>query len=448
MGQLTADRDWVYSAQVAGRFQRLHRATGRLLIVFLFALPWMRIRGLPALELDLGTRTLYAFGGIFRPTDTILLVLLGLVLALGLFLFTALYGRLWCGYACPQTVFLEEWVRRLELRIEGDRGKRRARDQGPWTWDKAWRKGLKWSLFLLAAGGLSMTLVSLFTGAPDLWTGRVGSAAWLWVASLTALWFADFVWFREQLCNYVCPYARFQGALTDDQSLVVHYDLRTGEPRKEKGEPYLEGSCIDCKKCVAVCPQGIDIRKGYQLECVNCARCVDACEGVMGRLGHDPLIRYTTLADEQGRERRVLRGRTLVYSGLVAVLGVAFLWQLQARQDLEVTVNRAPGSLFTVDADGAVRNTFLVRVTDTSNRADRSPEPLTVTVSGLPGAEVLVPELSLAPDTATTLPLVIRATPEAVPHRTTSLVVTVSTGGETVHRTTTFKSPAAMGGES
>ncbi len=447
MGQLTANRPWVYAAQVSGRFQRLHRATGRLLIVFLFALPWMRINGVPALELDLGTRTLYAFGGIFRPTDTILLVLLGLMLSFALFLFTALYGRLWCGYACPQTVFLEEWVRRLELKIEGDRGKRRARDAGPWNLDKVWRKGLKWSLFLLAALGLSMTLVSLFTGGRDLWTGQVAPAAWIWVGSLTALWFADFVWFREQLCNYVCPYARFQGALTDDESLVVQYDVSTGEPRKAKGTPSVPGSCIDCKKCVAVCPQGIDIRKGFQLECVSCARCVDACEGVMTKLGHDPLIQYTTQAESEGRERRVFRGRTAVYGGLIAVLGVAFLWQLSARQDLEVTVNRSAGSLYTVDTDGAVRNTFLVRVTDTSNRARRTATPLTITVAGLPGAEVLVPELDLAPDSATTVPLVVRVAPGSVGRRTTELVVTVSTGEETVHRTTTFKTPAPAGGE-
>lgn len=447
MAGLTANRDWVYAAKVKGRFQRLHRATGRLLIVFLFALPWMRIRGLPALELDLGTRSLYALGGIFRPTDTILLVLLGLMAAFGLFLFTALYGRLWCGYACPQTVFLEEWVRRIETWVEGDRGKRRARDAGPWTWDKAWRKATKWGLFAVMAVAISMTLVALFTGGPDLVTNQVSPAAWVWVASLSGLIFGDFVWFREQFCNLVCPYARFQGALTDDQSLVVHYDAKVGEPRRAKGAPTLSGACIDCGKCVAVCPQGIDIRQGYQLECVNCARCVDACEGVMQKLKQDPLIRYSTLAQEQGRTRQVLRGRTAIYGGMIAVLAVAFLWQLSARQDLEVSVNRAPGSLFTVDADGLVRNTFLVRVTNTANQADKTPATLVITVSGLDNAQVLVPEITLAPDASTTVPLVVRAAPGQDILRTTPLVVTVSTAHDSVHRTATFKSPTSVGGE-
>ncbi len=446
MNELAGAREWVYTAWVDGHYRRLRRATSLVLIAFLFGLPWMRIRGLPALELDLQARTLYAFGGVFRPTDSILLVIATLMLGLVLFLSTALWGRIWCGYACPQTVFLEEWVRALEHRIEGSRGVRRARDQGPWTWDKAWRKALKWSLFLLAAFVLSMSLVSFLTGAPDLWSGQVTWVAWAWVGSLTAIWFADFAWFREQLCNYLCPYARIQGALTDDESLVVSYDRRRGEPRKVKGEAWKPGSCISCDRCVVVCPAGIDIREGYQLECVNCARCVDACTGVMDRLGHPTLVRYTTQAEEEGRRRRVLRPRTAAYGSLLGVLALALVVTLATSQDLEVTVNRAPGSLYTIDSDGAVRNTYLVRVANTSGHGG-AVEEVTIEVSGLPEAEVLIPPIGLRPDEDRTVPMIIRMDPGQVEQRTTDLVVTVTSGSSEVHRRATFKAPNRIGQE-
>lgn len=443
MGSVVRKREYVYAASVRGTWQRVHRWSGLALQVILFATPWIVVGDHPALLVDLPHRRLFAFGHIFGATDTIYLVLIGLFLAFSLFFMTALLGRLWCGYLCPQTVFLEEWVRRIEIGIEGERGKRRARDQGPWTWDKAWRKAAKWTAFLALALVVSMTLVSYFAGARPLWTGQAGAVSYGFVAFFTGVLYWDFAWFREQLCNYVCPYARFQGALTDDHSLTVAYDARRGEPRGLKAE----GACIDCGKCAMVCPNGIDIRDGFQLECINCARCVDACAGVMEKRGGQPgLVQYTTLARTEGRKTRIARPRTFVYSGLLAAIATVFLVLLQNHHTIDASVARAPGTLFAVDPDGAVRNTFLLRVANNHPDTDGAPDTFRVTVEGLPGAEVLVQDLSLQETESATIPLVIRVPEPQHLDRTVPLTVRVRSPNDEVELKTTFKTADSLGG--
>ena len=365
-------RSWIYPHSVTGPYQRLHRWTGAALQLLLFVAPWIEVGGAPALWIDLPGRRLYLLGALFTPRDTVYLAMVGLLLAFGLFFFTALYGRLWCGWACPQTVFLEEWVRPLERWIEGERGVRRARDRRGLSFDLAWRKLAKWLILAGLSTAVAVTLVSSFARARVMWAGH-GSGLENGIAAALAIGiFFDLAWFREQLCNWVCPYARFQSALTDDHSRVIAYDRRRG------------AECIDCRKCVTVCPQGIDIREGFQLECVNCARCADACTGVMERLHSPTLIDYTTIATTEGRPHRAVRPRTVAYAALLVVLLGALTGTLAARHDLEATIGRAPGSLFTVDADGWVRNTYLLQV---KNRdLGDGDEPLDVTVRGCPKA--------------------------------------------------------------
>src|SRR6185436_16030721 len=278
-----------------GRFQRIHRMSGTALQAILFLGPWIVIAGHPALRIDLPGRRLYALGATFSANETFYLVLLGLMATFSLFFFTALYGRLWCGYLCPQTVFLEEWIRRIEAAVEGDAPKRRKRDQGPWTFDRAWRKAAKWSAFAAIAFATAMTLVSYFAGGHALWAGAAGSVSYAFVGVLGALAFADFAWFREQLCNYVCPYARFQGALTDDESQVVAYEVSLGEPRKGTSgvEKSALGLCVDC-------------------------------------------------------------------GSLLALLATGFVLSLHERHETQAFFDRAPGTLFQIDADGHVRNTYLL----------------------------------------------------------------------------------------
>lgn len=440
---MTGSRQWVYPRSIQGRFQRIHRITGIVFALFLIVAPWIPINGNPAVRVDLPARRLYLLGTVYTAADGFLLVLLALLAAFSLFFFTALFGRMWCGYVCPQTVFLEEWVRPIEKLFEGDRGMRMRRDAGPWTFDKVWRKAGKLTAFALVAVFFAMSLQAWFAGPVALWTGQAGPVDYVFVGIVATGLFLDWAWFREQLCIYVCPYARFQSALTDDESLIIGYNVGRGEPRAKGRAAAKAGNCIDCAKCVQVCPMGIDIRDGFQLECINCARCVDACEDVMGALGHPSLVRYTTIASDEGRKTRLFRPRTLVYAGLLSTLTAAIVLLSTLRADLEVTVNRAPGTLYQVDADGLVRNTFLLQV-DNNDPVDA--HSYTVQVTGIDGAEVIVPPLTIEAMKGSTVPLVVRAPAQELPP-STPLQVIVSSETDEVRLNTTFRAPRRNSGE-
>jgi cytochrome c oxidase accessory protein FixG len=427
-------RNWVYVQHIEGRFQQVRRWTFVGLHLILFGLPWLKVGGNPALLFDLPGRRLFAFGATYTASDTLLLLIILLFLAFSLFFFTALFGRLWCGYACPQTVLLDAWVHPVERWLEGERTTRIRRDSGGWTWDRAWRKGVKWSLFALAAFVVSMSFMSFFTPARELWTGTAGSASYALVAFFTGVWFLDFTWFREQFCNYLCPYARFQSVMVDDHTLTISYEPARGEPRGGK-DAKAEGRCIDCSKCVVVCPTGIDIRNGFQLECIGCARCIDACTDVMGRFGHDTLIRYGNIAALQGRRTRMLRPRTVGYAALLTGLLIALVSVLATRVPFDAAVARAPGSTYTIDPDGYVRNTYLLRI---SNNLRGEPVSFSIDVEGLEGAQVTSPALELASTEGRLVAVVVRlpgelATARALPVR---MRIGSSRAGERVLQTT------------
>jgi len=437
-------REWVEAQSVTGTFTTIRRWTFLALHVILFVTPWIPVGGHPAVLVDIPHRQVFAFGNVYTAADTIFLLIILLFLAFALFFFTSLFGRLWCGYACPQTVFLETWIRPIEQWIEGDRSRRLRRQRQGLSFDLAWRRAAKWLAFAVVAAVVAMAFVSYFAGARDLWTGRGGPVEYAIVAFFGAVFFLDFAWFREQFCNYLCPYARFQGALTDDQTIQVTYFPARGEPRggRSAGE---DGRCIDCGKCVVVCPQGIDIRDGFQLECIACSRCIDACRAVMPQLGHASLVGYSSLVEMQGGRRpRFLRPRTFAYAALLVGLVVAGAGMARNRVPFEVTVNRAPGSLFTVDGDGAVRNTFLLKITSNEPR----PEPVTYTVlvDGLPGAEVIVPPVTLRSSESHTAPLIVRLPALDTVARTMPFRVHVTAPSGEVTVEATFKTGAAVGG--
>ncbi|HSJ08569.1 MAG TPA: cytochrome c oxidase accessory protein CcoG [Longimicrobiales bacterium] len=434
-------RNWVYLQHVDGRFQRIRRWTFLALHVVLFGVPWLRVSGNPALLFDLPDRRLYALGGTFTATDTIMLLVILLFAAFSLFFFTSMFGRLWCGYGCPQTVLLDTWVRPIERWIEGERTTRVRRDASGWSLDRAWRKVAKFSLFALAAFVVSMSFMSFFVPATALWTGQASGVAYALVGIFAGGWFLDFTWFREQFCNYLCPYARFQSAMIDDNTLIIAYDAKRGEPRGGK-EAKTDGRCIECSKCVTGCPQGIDIRNGFQLECIGCARCIDACTDVMGRFEHDSLIGYSKLATLAGKRTRFWRPRTVVYAGVLSGLTAAMIALVVLRVPFEASVARAPGSLYTLDDDGYVRNTFLLRV---SNNRPGGTVPYTVSIEGLSGAEFTAPELELDASEGRMVPLVVRLPIAQATDRTMPLRVRIdSPTGERVLETT-FKTNGGAG---
>ena len=438
----TGTRHWVYPAWVKGIFQARRRWTFGVLHAILFLTPWIHIHGQQLIQLDLGARQMLVAGSIFTPRDTIFVVLALLFSAFALFFVTAMWGRIWCGYACPQTVFLETFVHTVERWVEGERGQRMALDRGGWTAEKIRKKLAKWSIFLVASALIAMTFVSWFAGTVPLWTGQARTPAYGAVGFFTAVMFLDFAWFREQFCNYLCPYARFQGVIAGPNSLIITYDQQRGEPRRARGlAKEAQGDCIDCNKCVSVCPTGIDIRDGYQLECIGCAKCVDACAPVMAKLGRENLVAYTTIVEQKGGHSSWLRPRPLLYLAAMVVVSVAFGAMLAARHPLDVTVNRVAGSLFTVDADGATRNTFLLQVTN--RRYVTAPASISVSVEGLPDAEVIVPPVALATGDAQKIPLVIRSPAGAALPRTQDIRIRVTADFDEVVVPTTFKSGTA-----
>jgi cytochrome c oxidase accessory protein FixG len=436
-------REWVYPQSINGTFMRLRRWTFLGLHLLLFVTPWITVRGNPLILIDIPARRLFLFGSIYTAADTIFLLLLLLFTAFALFFFTAVFGRIWCGYACPQTVFLESWIRPIELWIEGDRTTRKRRDAKGLHFDLVWRKALKWSVFLAVSFLLAMAMVSLFAGARDLWTGQAGTMAYAFVGVGTAAWYLDFTWFREQFCNYLCPYARFQSALTDSETLLISYDEDRGEPRGGGKAAAQDGRCIACNKCVVVCPQGIDIRDGFQLECIQCARCVDACTVVMEPLGHPTLVRYSSMTVDEGRPRRSWRPRTLIYGGLLMAITAASVTLLLGRVPFEANVNRAPGSLFTMDADGFVRNTYLLRIINKD--AEARPVEYQVALEGLDGAEVLTDAVVLESNTSRTVPLIVRVPVADVDARSVPIRVRVSAPSGEVLVPTTFATGGSVG---
>jgi cytochrome c oxidase accessory protein FixG len=355
---LDGTRRWLRPRLSPGRFYRYRLAVAWALIALFTLLPHLRVGGAPAILLDVVHRRFLLLGATFYPTDTMLLMLLLVGLFLGIFLLTAVLGRVWCGWACPQTVYMEFVYRPLERLLE--------RGTTALARTAAWRRGLKAAAYLGVSMYLAHTFLAYFVGVDALARWVRSSPlehplAFLVMAGTTALMFLDFAYFREQICMVACPYGRLQSVLLDRRSLIVGYDARRGEPRGKLGRA--AGDCIDCHACVATCPTGIDIRDGLQMECIHCTQCMDACDAIMDRVGRPRgLIRYSSRDELAGAPRRVLRPRVVLYPLLIAAVWAGLGWSLAHRPAAEVTVLRGLGSPFTVLASGEVSNQIRVKV--------------------------------------------------------------------------------------
>ncbi|QJQ97222.1 cytochrome c oxidase accessory protein CcoG [Halomonas sp. PA5] len=416
-----AKRQHIYVREIKGFFQRVRRVSNWALMALFFVTPWINWGNRPAVWFDLPSREFHILGGTFYPQEFILLSWLLIICAFGLFLITVFAGRVWCGYTCPQSVwtFLFLWV---EQRLEGPRHRRIKLDRQPMTFDKAWRKTAKHAVWLAIAFATGLTFVGYFTPIRELLvelpTLNANGWAYFWVGFFLVFTYLNAGWLREQVCIYMCPYARFQSVMFDRDSLIVSYDEARGEPRgsRKKGLSHEEaraaghGDCIDCDLCVQVCPTGIDIRKGLQYECISCAACIDACNSVMDRMSYPRgLIRYTTERALTGGKTHILRPRLLGYLAALLVMIGLFVWTLGERVPLEFDLERDRNQLYQMTRDGRISNVYTLNI----RNLDDSDHTYLIRAEGLTGltlegngrvsvsagsTRMAVIELTLAPD--------------------------------------------------
>ncbi|MEX2523569.1 MAG: cytochrome c oxidase accessory protein CcoG [Gammaproteobacteria bacterium] len=389
---LYAKREKIYPREVHGLFAGLRVTAVIALLGIFYGLPWVTWDGRQAVLLDLPARKFYIFGLTFWPQDFLLLAFLLIIAGLSLFFFTALAGRLWCGYACPQTVWTEVflWMERM---IEGDRQKQIKLDKAPWSLRKFRIKTTKHTVWILFSAFTGFTFVAFFTPAVEL-AGKTASFSlgpWetFWMIFYGFATYGNAGWMREQVCLYMCPYARFQSAMFDDDTLIVSYDEKRGEPRgpRRAGIDHRAkglGDCINCTLCVQVCPTGIDIRDGLQYECISCSACIDACNDVMDKMNYPRgLIRYTTQNALEGRKTRLLRPRILVYGIVLLAFMILFAWLIATRIPLDLDVIRDRNQLYR-ETQGLIENVYTLKILN----MEETPHEYRVTADGIEGMEL------------------------------------------------------------
>lgn len=383
----------VYPREVEGRFNRLRVAATIALLGLFYAVPWLQWDGRQAVLFDLPARKFYILGLTFFPQDFFLLSWLLIIAALSLFFFTALAGRLWCGYACPQTVWTEIFVW-MERWTEGNRQRRMRLDQASWSFEKVLRKSAKQLLWVSFALYTGFTFVGFFTPVRELTHSvlDVSLGGWelFWVSFYGFATYGNAGYMREQVCKYMCPYARFQGAMFDRDSLIISYDARRGDPRGSRArgvDPKSKGlgDCIDCKLCVQACPTGIDIRHGLQLECIACAACIDACDSVMDKMNYPRgLVRYTTQNALDQKPTRVLRPRIVIYGAVLLALIVGFGAAVANRHLVEVDVLRDRNALYRRIEGNLIENVYTLRFINKDTRE----HALRIEAQGIDGVTV------------------------------------------------------------
>jgi cytochrome c oxidase accessory protein FixG len=440
----------IYPREVDGRFSRLRKAAVVVLLGLFYGLAWLDWNGHQALLFDLPARKFHIFGLTLWPQDFLYLTLLLIVAALSLFFFTALAGRLWCGYACPQTVWTELFVW-IEQWTEGSRLQRMKLDRGPWTAAKLLRKSGKQMLWLTLALFTGFTFVGYFTPIRSLGTQilslSLGPWQWFWVFLYSLATYGNAGFLREQVCKYMCPYARFQSAMFDKDTLVISYDEQRGEPRgaRRRGSVARSvglGDCIDCTMCVQVCPTGIDIRHGLQYECIACGACIDACDQVMDKMGTPRgLIRYTTEHALRGQRTRIARTRLVVYALLISAALGALTFLLLTRTPLILDVLRDRNALYREVHADRIENAYTLKMINLDDR----PHRYRVTVSGMRGLELIAPagEISLPPGSVNSIAARLEAPRELSGgvHRIVLTLAAVDGSGSAVHENARFIGP-------
>ena len=446
-------RRWLYPKKPAGYWHDRRLWLSWLLIAIMFAGPWIRINGNPLLLVNIVERRFSILGQIFWPQDTLIFAVAMLVFFAGIMIFTTAFGRLWCGWTCPQTVMMEMVFRKLEYLIEGDAAEQRALDAAPWTARKFAKKAFKHIVFFGLSFAIGNTLLAYIIGSEQLLRIQLDDprnhvVGLTFMTLFSLLFYAIFARFREQACTFICPYGRFQSALLDENTLLVAYDHKRGETRAplHRGQTFEQrqaegkGDCVNCRACVAVCPTGIDIRNGVQMECVNCTACMDACDAIMDKIGRPRgLVRYASLNNIAHGTPQRFTPRMALYAAVLTGLITLFLYLVFTRSDVETTLLRAPGSLFQVTADGKIENLYTVKVVNKTMHDI----PVELRLEGTPGkvrvmgGDFTVPAAKLAQTS-----VLIELEPKQLTGASTKLKLGVYSQGkllETVH--TAFVGP-------
>ncbi len=371
-------RKWIFPRKPSGKYTNYRTIVAYFLLAVFFILPFLKINGNPVLLINVIDRQFFIFGQPFFPQDFFILALGAITSIVFIILFTVVFGRIFCGWICPQTIFLEMIFRKIDYLIEGDRNKQMKLDRQEWNSEKIWKRSLKWSIFIIISLIITHWMFMYIVGYQEVFNmikeGPFNNfTSFLVMIVFTAAFYFTFAWFREQVCTLVCPYGRLQGVLIDKQTINVYYDFKRGEKRSKwrKGEDRKaqgKGDCIDCNQCVVVCPTGIDIRNGQQLECINCTACIDACDEVMVKVGLPTgLIRYATEDEIEKEVPFKFTGRMKAYS-VVLLLMLGFLgFLLSNRGTMEAKFIKPAGSTYFV-RDGQITNIYNYTFLNKSNK--------------------------------------------------------------------------------
>ena len=431
---------WLYPRKPSGPLHRWRARLSVLLLAIMFAGPFIRIRGNPLLLLNILERKFVVFGQIFWPQDMIIFAVALLIFITGIIVFTAAYGRLWCGWLCPQTVFMEMVFRKIEYLIEGDAHLQRALARAPWTARKIFKRTAKHVIFFALSFLIGNTLLAYIVGTEQLFQIVTDNPArhldgLSFMVLFTLVFYGIFARFREQACTFICPYGRFQSTVLDENSIVVAYDYKRGELRGplRRGQSWAQrqavgrGDCINCFECVNVCPTGIDIRNGTQMECVHCTACIDACDNVMTRVGRPQgLIRYASVNGIELGEKLKITPRLIGYTVILLALGGLLGFLVFSRSDVQATLLRAQGQLFQKMPDGHFSNLYTIKVVNKTSREI----PLQLKLENIDGTiQVMGKELLLPPQKLADAPVLVELSPSALTGGKTPIVIGVYSNG-------------------
>ncbi|MBX3007265.1 MAG: cytochrome c oxidase accessory protein CcoG [Melioribacteraceae bacterium] len=440
LATVTADgkRKWIFPKRPSGFFYKARTVVSVLLLVFLFGAPFIKIDGHPFILLNIFDRNFIIFGIPFGPHDLHLFALTMIAVIVSIFLFTVIYGRLFCGWVCPQTVFMEMVFRKIEYWIEGDWKKQIALKNAPWTGEKIFKKSLKQIFFFSISFLIGNTFLAYIIGVDEVFryikdTPTQHFSTFIAVLIFSGIFYFIFSYFREQACIILCPYGRLQGVLLDPNSIVIHYDYKRGEPRGKikKDEITNNGDCIDCHLCVDVCPTGIDIRNGTQLECVNCTACIDVCDSVMAKVYRpQKLIKYASKNEIETGKRSILTARAIGYSIVLILLTALISYLLATRSDVELTILRTPGMLYQEQPDNKISNFYDVKII---NKTFNS-LPVSLSLENIEGEIRLIgsDELVAAPQKLAEAKFLIILSKDDIKELRTRILVAVKSNGSII----------------